>query len=133
MTLPHTNDDRQYKLIDFVNDPETIRKAVEGSMDKRRAVLHPTGDGIRPTLSIDPSALGFYFEAMLPEIPKSTRLGMVQAITRGITQSQSELLDEAIRLLPEKRDMKVGGYYHFNQALREVTATLLTLKERIMK
>jgi len=31
----------QQDLINFVNDPENIRKAVEGSMDKRNAVMNP--------------------------------------------------------------------------------------------
>lgn len=37
--LAPTNPQTQQDLIDLVNDPKTIKKAVEGSMEKRQALI----------------------------------------------------------------------------------------------
>lgn len=94
-----------------------------------------TGDGIR-------GAILKAIEAWLDEHQEGLHQGVDESIADHIqnlfTQSQSELLDEAIRGLPEKATeiMSLGKHYAgyskgVNATIEEVTATLLTLKERI--
>lgn len=73
---------------------------------------HPAPTPDKIVLSIDPSALDFYFETVLPEIPEITRKGMRAVIMRGVeayatqqVQRFKQALEEA---MPKKRKQKTS-------------------------
>jgi hypothetical protein len=70
-----------------------------------------------PVLVIDPSALDFYFEAVLPEIPEVTRKGMRAAIMRGLAAEIKAAEVRAyhklkVNLFPEWSGVSNPSYTH---------------------
>lgn len=94
MSNRHT--DSQDDLIKFIDDPENIKKAVEGSMEKRQAVMDSQGlegeDDLKDTITsiiygADWKERGLE-HAFKPDVEAA-----MDAFTKATAQAQRELLD----------------------------------------
>jgi hypothetical protein len=122
----------QSKLIDAVKDPQTIAKAVEGSMDKRAAVLQPTeAEELRGILKKMGLNYGVaVLHGHLAEYAKTTveaNQNIVGAIEEAHTAIQShikEVVKSALQAVLAEMPEKYEGYGNFNTGIDQATAAV---------
>jgi len=97
----------QQDLINFVNDPENIRKAVEGSMDKRNAVMNPANQTPQSTFDEKLESIG---ETLVTDVEGGEEKAMIYfkaAITSLILEEviNSRIMED---WMPTAKDVGVS-------------------------
>jgi len=97
----------QDKLLDFVNDPENLKKAVEGSMEKRQEIINQASDQTNKEIEAI-LTIGFLYGIQSDFLPKEEIAHRVAGYknTAGYKESRVVLL----QLLNETVDTKMAGF-----------------------
>ena len=86
--MTSTNPTNQDKLLDFVNNPDTIKQAAEGSMEKRAKVMEATSDSEIEQILDD---VGAQYES-----PFRYMKDLERPLSDQIDEARSALLADAI-------------------------------------